>query len=244
VDLEPLITNCGENMFWKNARKKYPDVSKDDPDIVYYFEILDQLQDSIYNGLTGKIQDIGHRFVSRFTKEGKTLEIGFGNGRQARFYKGVPENYYPTDLNVNLMNDENWKRFKNSQIADARNLPFADSFFDQVVSIYNLEHISELEKVLLGVKRVLKPDGRFYVALPCEDGLAWNLGREFTSRRRFIKNHNLNYDKVIAFEHCYCLREVIEQLESHFKARKKRFYPFFIPSINLNLIYCAEYIHK
>lgn len=226
-------------MFWKKARSKYKHVTSEDPDIQKYFQIMDKIQDDGYKGILGAIQDLGHKYVCNETKNGKTLEIGFGKGRQALFYKGLKDNYYPTEINKNYVNPEIWNKFKNATIADARNLPFENESFDQVVSIYNLEHIEDLDRVFKEVKRVLKPKGRFIVALPCEDGILWNVGREVTTRRIFSKKYSINYDKVIAFEHVHSLSEIKKELFKYFKLKSQTYFPFIVPNDNFNLIYCC-----
>ena len=47
---------------------------------------------------------------------------------------------------------------------DAHNLPFADKSFDMVFSFDAFEHVSNPEKMLSEVKRVLKPGGRFVMS--------------------------------------------------------------------------------
>lgn len=228
-------------MFWSKARSIYKNVTVDDEDIKKYFEIMDQIQTDGYAGILGWIQDFGHKYVSARTKTGKTIEIGFGGGRQALFYKGSIEDYYPTEVNTKHIKESSWQKFPNATIASAKNLPFEDNFFDNFVSIGVLEHIEDIAKVIEEAKRVLKPDGRFVVALPCEDGLAWNLGRELTTRRIFQKKYNINYDKVIAFEHVHNLLELQEALEKNFKKMEEKYYPFLLPLKDINLIYCATY---
>lgn len=53
------------------------------------------------------------------------------------------------------------------QSADARELPFADSSFDVIVSsfvIHNLNRVADREKVVREIARVLKPGGRLAIA--------------------------------------------------------------------------------
>ncbi len=45
--------------------------------------------------------------------------------------------------------------------ADAMKLPFGDQSFDVVTARHMLYHVPNIEKALLEVKRVLKPNGRF-----------------------------------------------------------------------------------
>jgi SAM-dependent methyltransferase len=49
---------------------------------------------------------------------------------------------------------------------DAARLPFADQTFAAVISNHSLEHIENLECALNEVRRVLRPDGALYVAVP------------------------------------------------------------------------------
>src|SRR5262249_60886097 len=114
--------------------------------------------------------------------------------------------------------------------------------FSTVISIYNLEHILDLQRVLSEVHRVLDPGGSFLIALPCEGGLAWNLGRELTTRRQFQKKYGINYDKIIAYEHVRDFRGVFEELAASrlFDVVRQRFFPALVPSVDLNLVACIE----
>lgn len=49
---------------------------------------------------------------------------------------------------------------------DGERFPFEDESFDLVVTRYALHHFPEIEKSLMEVSRVLKPDGRFFVSDP------------------------------------------------------------------------------
>ncbi|MCS7192030.1 MAG: class I SAM-dependent methyltransferase [Armatimonadetes bacterium] len=51
-------------------------------------------------------------------------------------------------------------------VGDAHALPFKTNSFDRVVVQEVLEHVRHPEKVLIEVKRVLKPKGRIYVEVP------------------------------------------------------------------------------
>lgn len=230
-------------MFWKKARNKYAQITRDDLDVQKYFSIMENLQKAGYNGLSGYIQDLGHKYVSRFTKNGLTLEIGFGRGRQGLFFKGKIDNYYPVELNRNYKNDI-WNKFKNLHIGNACNLAFKDNSFDQVVSVYNLEHIPRIEQVLQEVKRVLKKDGTFVVALPCEDGFLNNIIREFTTMPLMKKHYHINYDKIIAFEHVHSIHSLKVFLKKYFYIQSHFYYPFYLPSPHLNLVYCCTCIHN
>jgi SAM-dependent methyltransferase len=50
-------------------------------------------------------------------------------------------------------------------------IPFSDASFDLVICHHGLEHIPEVEKTLVEIGRVLKPDGRLVVSIPNGYGL-------------------------------------------------------------------------
>lgn len=61
------------------------------------------------------------------------------------------------------------------RIADACNLPFPDSSFDFVISFDTLEHISEQEKAVSEIVRVLKKGGRILIyTINSHQNFTWN----------------------------------------------------------------------
>jgi ubiquinone/menaquinone biosynthesis C-methylase UbiE len=50
------------------------------------------------------------------------------------------------------------------QVIDAQDIPFEDDSFDVVIANHMLYHIPDRPKALSGIRRVLKPEGRFYAA--------------------------------------------------------------------------------
>jgi SAM-dependent methyltransferase len=63
-------------------------------------------------------------------------------------------------------------------IGGAERLPVASASIDLVICNHALEHFKELETALKEIARVLKPDGRLYIAVPdgqgfCDDAYRW-----------------------------------------------------------------------
>jgi SAM-dependent methyltransferase len=232
-------------MFWRRARAKYSGVTANDPDVRRFLELSNSFQLDVYGGIGGWIQDEGHRWIAERTGKGLTLEIGFGAGRHNRFFGGDRGNYIASEYSGVHVKSRPWQAVLGRALrCDARALPFSSGAFEQVISIYNLEHIDDLQAVLREVARVLRPDGRFLVALPCEGGFAWNLGRELTTRPLFRKKYGVDYDKVIAFEHVRDFDGVSAEIRRSglFRVNERAFLPMRLPSVDLNLIGCLSLV--
>ncbi len=98
--------------------------------------------------------------------QGDVLEIGFGTGLNLAHY---PAGLDLTTVDVNPgVHRLAEKRMHNSTVRvqhlvlNGEQLPMADACFDAVVSTWTLCSIAEVDKALREVRRVLKPEGRFY----------------------------------------------------------------------------------
>jgi ubiquinone/menaquinone biosynthesis C-methylase UbiE len=107
---------------------------------------------------------------------GEVLEIGFGTGLNLPLYPVSVTKITMIDKNPG-MNNKARKRISESSIAveskelDGENLPFDDETFDSVVSTYTLCSIKNVEQAIREIKRVLKPEGKFFFQ---EHGLSEN----------------------------------------------------------------------
>ena len=66
------------------------------------------------------------------------------------------------------------------------------------------------------MKYYLKPDGIIVGAIPAEGGLLWALGRFLTSRQWLHKNTNIDYDKLICWEHPNYADFILKKLDQNF----------------------------
>ncbi len=106
--------------------------------------------------------------------KGEVLEIGFGTGLNLPHYPDHINRITTVDMNPG-MNARALRRIKESPITvdqrvlNGEELPMPDASFDSVVSAWTLCSIENVGKALSELRRVLKPDGRFFFA---EHGLA------------------------------------------------------------------------
>ena len=145
------------------------------------------------------------------------------------------ENYVCVELRENMA-EELKKRFPEvtTCIADCQEkIPYPDNFFDRIIAMHVLEHLTNLPSFLEEAKRIIKPTGKLLVVLPCEGGFGYWLGRQFTSKRIFEKRYQQAYEPYIKAEHVNTLSEIFCEIKKKFSIADRTFYPLnFLPSIH------------
>ena len=91
-------------------------------------------------------------FIDRFQLRNKRcLEIGSSGG----FFQDMVDDYWGTDIAESLAKYYH----KPYRVATSERYPFDDEMFDAIWTIEVYEHIPELQKALLEIKRLIKPGG-------------------------------------------------------------------------------------
>ena len=98
-------------------------------------------------------------------KQLKILSIGVGTGDDLDILSQYGENYI-TDIDETSLLVIDAKLYKEKRVSSACDLPFADNFFDVVISCDVFEHIEDHTKAASEVRRVLKPDGVLIFTVP------------------------------------------------------------------------------
>jgi ubiquinone/menaquinone biosynthesis C-methylase UbiE len=116
---------------------------------------------------------------------GQVLEVGCGPGLLWQQNLGrIPHDWEITlgDLSPGMLDDARrnlanvGRSFQFRQV-DAQQIPFPDASFDAVIANHMLYHVPDRDRALGKIRRVLRPDGRFYAATNGKKHLqgAWEL---------------------------------------------------------------------
>ncbi|WP_266181031.1 class I SAM-dependent methyltransferase [Dyella humicola] len=99
---------------------------------------------------------------------GSLLEVGTGSGGIAHYFAHSTSRQWSVSA-VDVIDNRQLKDGYDFQLIEGCLLPFADETFDVVISNHVIEHVGDESSQLLHLRelrRVLKPGGRGYLAVP------------------------------------------------------------------------------
>ena len=208
----------------KKFPKTRPALSQKYKDIFNQHYVSNRAGSGFTNLLSQKMESWMHKKTSSINGK-DILELGAGNLNHI-----VYEKHYNNYDVVEPFSD----LYKNSP-----NLPLVRNIFnslsevnnkyDKIVSIATLEHLVDLPKEIQLCKGLLQKGGTFQVAIPCEGELAFKLGWMFTTGISFRLKHNLDYSKLMKYEHVNNISEIYNILENNFNIVKFQRSPFILP---------------
>jgi SAM-dependent methyltransferase len=219
---------------------------KADPDHAAYLrQWADLYEKNNYDqGLAGFFLNKSHEWSEKpFTAADRfprVLEVGAGTGVHIGYVRHAFDEYISTDLNPPFL-DKMKPAGRNVIVKaeDATRLSFPDRSFDRVIAAHILEHLFPPHQVLREWARVLKPRGLLTLVLPCDPGVGWRLGRYLSARKRFVRD-GLDYDYWMAREHVNPINNLVSFVRHYFSDVREEWYPFRVPSMDLNLFYIAH----
>jgi ubiquinone/menaquinone biosynthesis C-methylase UbiE len=192
-------------------------------------------------GIGKIINEMGYKILKNVDFNNKVLlELGPGNLPHKKFWLNEPNKFYAIDTNKNFLKSTKEKincEFEGIKVSRSSKIPIESNSVNIILSFYSLEHIYELDQMLKEFNRILKKDGIIVGAIPNEGGLAWGIGRYLTTRR-YTKKFNINYDKIICWEHPNFADFILNSFEKNkFRIEKIKFSPFnYIKCLDFNLV--------
>ncbi len=102
--------------------------------------------------------------VRKYSKEleGRILDFGCGSKPYRKLFTKATEY-----IGIDFQNTGHDHRKENIDIFyDGKHLPFPDNSFDAIVCTEVFEHIADVEKIVIELRRVLKTNGRLLLTVP------------------------------------------------------------------------------
>jgi phosphatidylethanolamine/phosphatidyl-N-methylethanolamine N-methyltransferase len=207
----------------------------------------DRYREYLYSGLLGYLFRYQHKVLSPIDliDKKKVLEIGPSFEPHIKFAKLNYEEYHCLDINDSkqLANYYN-KNFTNLifNLYDGKKIDYDENTFDRIIISHTLEHIIDPENFINEMLRVLKPGCFISIALPCDNGFLWRLGR-YILKKIYHKGKGISevdYDYIIANEHVNTIFQLLSIFKKKYKIERQKFLPFLINSPDLNLIYICH----
>jgi ubiquinone/menaquinone biosynthesis C-methylase UbiE len=134
--------------------------------------------------------------------EGRILDVGCGTGIISRMYPA--KDITGMDISEGMLRYHPGKCLKGS----ADDIPFEDSSFDAVIGRSILHHLSDAEKALREMRRVLKPGGKLVLWEANKSWLAEFLRRIAQPSERFSETHGSFSDLPGVVRKYFRLRQV------------------------------------
>ena len=220
----------------------------------YRARFADVYDESNYaSPLQSAVMRASHRLTEkRFQKHDyfpKVLEIGAGTGEHIGFVRHGFDQYVLSDLDEQTLEVAKRKlndKFGNKLFYETQSgegLSYVDNSFDRLNATHVLEHIYQPHLALKEWARVVKHGGVLSILIPTDPGVAWRLGRNLGPRKNAIAQ-GIAYDYVMAREHVNSCNNLIALLRHNFPVRTELWWPFPIPSIDLNLFFVCHAVVK
>tara|TARA_B110000027_G_C16117509_1_gene300964 strand:- start:1016 stop:1732 length:717 start_codon:yes stop_codon:yes gene_type:complete len=213
----------------KKFPKKRPILSQEYKDIYNQHYITNRSGSGFANLLSQKMESWMHKKTSSVIGK-DILELGAGNLNHIK-YEHSFDNYDVVEPFSNLYKGStNLSSLRNifSSLKEVKNK------YDKIFSIATCEHLLNLPREIMLCKNLLLPNGTFQVAIPCEGEFAFKFGWMLTTGISFKLKHNLDYSKLMEYEHVNTLSEIYTVLENNFRIVKFKRSPFILPLKNLS----------
>ena len=135
-----------------------------------------QTRISIHEKYSRNKQPFGEWIVSHYHLQPgeKVLELGCGTGSMWQNV-ALPDGCHVTmtDLSSGMLETARHNTVHLGAayaVCDAMAIPYKDASFDVVIANMMLYHVPDIQKALMEIRRVMKPEGRFFAATAGEHG--------------------------------------------------------------------------
>ena len=186
------------------------------------------------------------RLLKSIKKEGVHLDVGCGTGE---FLNACKKSGYKTEgIEPSVIARKQARENYNLSVSEKTDLSqYSDLKFDTISMWHVLEHVANLNETINHCKRILKPGGKIFIAVPnheCWDAnyykeywAAWDVPIHFwhfskATIKLIFKKHQL---RIIKKKHMIFDSYYVSLLSEEFMTGNKNFVKGFIIGLNSNL---------
>lgn len=222
----------------------------DSPEYISHQTQAKSFRDKIYQGVKSFMINKKKKMVLKHRQQGFILDIGAGTGEFLDAFDSQHWSKFSVEPSVKLHAQLSKKGI---ELKDQLN-DFEDHSFDVITLWHSLEHIPNLELTIMHLKRILKPQGVVFVAVPNfksydaqiykSHWAAWDVPRHLWHFSRIgiksiFSKHNFNCikDRGMFFDAFY-----VSMLSSQYQPKGNLFIALLIASLsNLKAWFNKEY---
>lgn len=158
-----------------------------------------------------------HRKVAADVRQGtprSTLELGAGTLNQLP-YEPHSQPYDIVEPFQELYQSSPHLHRIRSIYADVSEIP-AETKYERITSVATLEHVCNLPELIAQSALLLTDGGQFRAGIPSEGTILWRLGWRTTTALDFRARYNLDYERLMKYEHVNTAREIETVLQYFF----------------------------
>lgn len=110
--------------------------------------------------------------------------------------------------------------------------------YTRLIASHTFEHMNNFEKDFINLMKCLNRRSLISIALPCDPGILWRLLQliyYYKQKKNYGWRSMREKDLSHARDHCTPVQNITKILNYYFFNIKKFYFPFLVPSINLNI---------
>lgn len=115
------------------------------------------------------------KYISHFNGNDKFLDIGCGLGLGLAYARKLGFKLYATEFDQNAVDFVNANFDADCFLGDLKKAKYPDNFFDLIHVSHVIEHVTDLDKFIVEIKRILKKDGFVCIGTPDSSSFLYTL---------------------------------------------------------------------
>lgn len=151
------------------------------------------------------------------------LEIGAGTLNHLKYEKYTTYDIIEPFLKFYENKEE--KKYINHIYEDISEVPLGHTY-DKILSVAVFEHLEFLPQIIAKSGQLLKKNGVFQTAIPCEGGMLWHLSVALSTGLGFRLRNKMSISPIMRHEHINKAKEVIKVIKYFFNDVRIKKFPF------------------